>query len=209
MRRPERSDLGRLAGRAAARATGSVVGRVARRVAGPVAGRVAGPAAARAAAVAGAVAGFMGDVVAIRRPEAPAVGPLGDLRVVADPRGLERGPALSVTFDGRPVRAHAGETVGGALLAAGIRTLRETRFGGRPRGLLCGVGACHDCLVTVDGHGPVRACLTPAADGMRIATHRPGGPGFDPAGVDLRGVTDECGPTGDVEDRDAPDGGGA
>jgi hypothetical protein len=111
-----------------------------------------------------------------------------DLRARRDPRGLERGAAVALTFDGRPVPAFDGETVGAALLAAGVRTLREPRFDGRPRGLLCGIGACHDCLVTVDGGGPVRACLTPVADGMRVATHRPGGPGFDPAAVDLRGL---------------------
>jgi len=110
-----------------------------------------------------------------------------DLRARRDPRGLERGAAVRMTFDGRSVAAFEGESVGAALLAAGIVALRETRFDGRPRGLLCGVGACHDCLVTVDGGGPVRACLTPVADGMRVATHRPGAPTFDPAAVDLRG----------------------
>lgn len=114
--------------------------------------------------------------------------PAGDLRVSDDPRGLRRGRPIAVTFDGRPLPAHDGETVGAALLAADVRTLRETRFGGRPRGLLCGIGSCHDCLVDVDGGGPVRACLTPVTDGMRITTHRPGGPGFDPAAVDLRGI---------------------
>lgn len=139
--------------------------------------------AARAARAAGALA-------ARRVPDGggDTAPPTDDLRATDDPRGLVRGPAVALTFDGRAVPAFAGETVGAALLAAGVRTLRETRFGGAPRGLLCGIGACHDCLVSVDGRGPVRACLTPVADGMRVATHRPGGPAFDPAAVDLRGV---------------------
>ena len=140
-------------------------------------------AAARRAAAAALRAA--GEATARRR-----TAPRDDLRAADDPRGLARGPAVTVMFDGRPVPAFAGETLGGALLAAGIRTLRTTRFDSAPRGLLCGVGACHDCLVTVDGRGPVRACVTPVADGMRAATHRPGGPGFDPAAVDLRGLTD-------------------
>ena len=162
MRRPGPEDLGRLVG-----------------LAGRAAGRTARTLVDRAGAVA-----------ARRTPAVPATAPAAgpDLRAASDPRGLVRGPAVAVTFDGRPVPAFAGETVGAALLAAGIRTLRETRFDGAPRGLLCGVGACHDCLVTVDGRGPVRACLTPVADGMRVATHRPGGPTFDPAAVDLRGL---------------------
>jgi len=94
------------------------------------------------------------------------------LRVGADdPRGLTRGPAVALTFDGAPIEAYAGESVGAALLAADVRALRRTRNGDAPRGLFCGIGACHDCLVRVDGSGPVRACLTPVRDGMAVTTH--------------------------------------
>lgn len=126
----------------------------------------------------------LGRVTTARRgPDATA----DDLRAHRDPRGLERGQPVRLTFDGRSVPAFEGETVGAALHAAGIVALRETRFGARPRGLLCGIGACHDCLVAVDACGPVRACVTPVTDGMHVATHRPGAPAFDPATVDLRG----------------------
>jgi predicted molibdopterin-dependent oxidoreductase YjgC len=91
----------------------------------------------------------------------------GDLRV-PPPDGPDRGPAFTFRFDGAAVRAHPGETIGAALLAAGIRTLRTTRAGGRPRGLLCGIGQCFDCLVTVDGLPSQRACLTPAAPGQEV-----------------------------------------
>ena len=76
--------------------------------------------------------------------------------------------ALSLTFDGRALRADAGQTVGGALTAAGIRSWRATRRQGRPRGLFCGIGVCFDCLITVDGQPSQRACLVPVADGMRL-----------------------------------------
>jgi predicted molibdopterin-dependent oxidoreductase YjgC len=96
-----------------------------------------------------------------------------DLRVDDhDPRGLERGRALEFHFDGQPVRAFEGETIGAALLAAGTRALRITRVVGAPRGMFCGIGACHDCLVTLDGAGPVRACLTPVTEGAEVSTHR-------------------------------------
>lgn len=90
-----------------------------------------------------------------------------DLRV-PPPAGPRRGTAFTFQLDGRPITAYPGETIGGALLAAGIRQLRTTRLGGRPRGLHCGIGACFDCVVTVNGRGGRRACLTPAAPGDRV-----------------------------------------
>ncbi|MDA0632928.1 (2Fe-2S)-binding protein [Nonomuraea sp. MCN248] len=77
---------------------------------------------------------------------------------------------FEITVDGRPVPALPGQTVGAALHAAGIRAWRTTRFGGRPRGLFCGIGVCFDCLVSVNG-GPVeRACLTEARPGDQVTT---------------------------------------
>ena len=75
-----------------------------------------------------------------------------------------RAETVPFTFDGRPMTAEAGQTVGAALLAAGVRSWRRTRSGGRPRGLFCGIGACFDCLVTVNGT-TVRACVTEARPG--------------------------------------------
>ncbi len=74
------------------------------------------------------------------------------------------------TFDGRPMTAEAGQTVGAALLAAGVRSWRVTRSGGRLRGLFCGIGACFDCLVDVNGDRAVRACLVPVRNGDDVRT---------------------------------------
>lgn len=76
---------------------------------------------------------------------------------------------MSVTFDGRELPAEAGQTVAAVLIAAGVTAWRTTRFGGRPRGLFCGIGACFDCLVTVNGT-TVRACLTEARSGDVITS---------------------------------------
>jgi len=81
--------------------------------------------------------------------------------------GLERGPAVTLTVDGRPVRAHLGETVAAALLADDVVELRTTA-GGAPRGVFCGMGVCFDCLVVVDGVPNTRACMTWVADGMDV-----------------------------------------
>ena len=78
--------------------------------------------------------------------------------------------SVEFSFDGRPVTAQSGQTVGAALLAEGIRSWRTTRFGGRPRGLFCGIGVCFDCLVTVNGEPNVRACLAVVAQGDVVRT---------------------------------------
>lgn len=73
-------------------------------------------------------------------------------------------------FDGREIPVGAGQSVGSALVAAGIRSWRTTRTKDRPRGLFCGIGICYDCLITVDGSPNQRACLTPAQPGMVLAS---------------------------------------
>jgi predicted molibdopterin-dependent oxidoreductase YjgC len=69
------------------------------------------------------------------------------------------------TFDGRPVTAPDGSSVGAALWAAGIRQLRRSRILGRPRGIYCGIGQCYDCLVHLNNGPLVRACITTVTDG--------------------------------------------
>jgi D-hydroxyproline dehydrogenase subunit gamma len=89
------------------------------------------------------------------------------------------GPAtpLTVEVDGVTVTGLAGQTVAGILLAAGRSSWRASRRG-RPRGLFCGIGICHDCLLTVNGLADVRACQRRATDGDVITT---GGPDAPPA----------------------------
>ena len=83
---------------------------------------------------------------------------------------VARGAPFTVEVDGRPLPAHEGESVLGVLWAAGIRRLRITPLKKEPRGFLCGMGTCFDCLVRVDDRLNVRACMEPARPGMRIAT---------------------------------------
>jgi hypothetical protein len=75
---------------------------------------------------------------------------------------------VNLYFDDREIAFRPGQTIGGALTAAGIRSWRETRSAGRPRGLFCGIGVCFDCLVVVNGIPDVRACLRVVADGDEI-----------------------------------------
>lgn len=77
------------------------------------------------------------------------------------------GPAITITVEGEPVTARAGQTIAAALYAHGRRVFRHTRVGGKPRGLYCAMGVCFDCIVKVEGR-TVRACMTEVAEGMRV-----------------------------------------
>jgi len=97
--------------------------------------------------------------------------------------------AVGITFDGSPIPALPGETVAAALSAAGIRTYRHTP-GGAPRGLWCGMGACFDCLVTIDGRANQRACLAKVAPGMVVHSS----PGEAPLAPEPAGAAEEMAP---------------
>ncbi|CAO3456769.1 SoxB-like sarcosine oxidase, subunit beta related [Azospirillum argentinense] len=89
------------------------------------------------------------------------------------------GASIEITYDGERIPALAGETVAAALAAHGVAAYRHTRDGGR-RGLYCGMGACFECLVTVDGKVSQRACLTKVAEGQVVRSQPPAGTTADP-----------------------------
>ncbi len=72
-------------------------------------------------------------------------------------------------FEGQAIPIHENDTIGAALMRAGVLTTRRSRSG-EARGLYCAIGVCNDCLVTVDGVPNVRACLTPATPGSSAAS---------------------------------------
>ena len=77
---------------------------------------------------------------------------------------------IAVSIDGRRVTCREGETVAAALIGAGEIAWRSTRRTGARRGVFCGIGVCFDCLVMVNGDGPLRACLVVAQPGDDIST---------------------------------------
>ncbi len=91
-------------------------------------------------------------------------------------------------YDGQSVDGLEGETIAASLAASGIKAMRHTR-GGERRGLYCGMGACFDCLVTVDGQASQRACLTKVAEGQQVRSTLPAGTPDDP----LQPLTPEAG----------------
>ncbi len=80
----------------------------------------------------------------------------------------DRSRRLAFTFAGRPVAGFAGDTIGAALYASGVRIFSRSFKYHRPRGLLCCAGRCPNCLVNVDGVPNVRACTEPVREGMRV-----------------------------------------
>jgi predicted molibdopterin-dependent oxidoreductase YjgC len=76
---------------------------------------------------------------------------------------------VTLRVDGRSVRVPAGVTVAAALFTVGLVALR-TSVTGEPRGLLCAMGTCFECRVTIDGAPHQRACLTLCRDGMEVTT---------------------------------------
>lgn len=89
-------------------------------------------------------------------------------------RRLEDGAALAVafSFDGVAMCGRSGESLAAALLAAGVRVTRLSAVDGSPRAPYCMMGACYECLVTVDDVPNVQACMVAVGAGMRVCTAR-------------------------------------
>lgn len=74
---------------------------------------------------------------------------------------------VRVLFDGQDYMLPEGDNLAAALLAAGVRDLRNTPVSAEPRAPFCMMGACFDCLVTIDG-ATRQACMTEVTDGLEI-----------------------------------------
>jgi predicted molibdopterin-dependent oxidoreductase YjgC len=83
---------------------------------------------------------------------------------------VQRGRPMKINVDGKQVDAYEGETVAAALLAAGVYIFHLSPKNKEPRSFFCGMGACMECLVTVDGTHNMRACLTQVVEGMQVET---------------------------------------
>lgn len=71
-------------------------------------------------------------------------------------------------FEGNSLQAQEGQSVAAALLENHERITRITRGKSKPRGIFCGIGACFDCLLIVDGESNQRSCLVEIKDGMQV-----------------------------------------
>ena len=80
--------------------------------------------------------------------------------------------SVRLTFDGTEIQGRLGDTVAAALVAAGILGYREVGDGSF-RGLFCGMGACNECAVVINGEPGQLACMVQAKDGMQIEAQPP------------------------------------
>jgi predicted molibdopterin-dependent oxidoreductase YjgC len=83
-----------------------------------------------------------------------------------------RGRRFEIEVDGRKVLAYEGETIAAVLLAAEIRVSRLTPRKHEPRGVYCGIGICHECVMVVNGMPDIRICQTLATPGCKVATQK-------------------------------------
>lgn len=82
--------------------------------------------------------------------------------------GSPEGPKrIKFYFDEEPIEAYEGQSVAIALWAAGRRSLRKSVRLGEPRGMLCGMGTCQECVIDIDGRRR-EACLTLAQSGLFV-----------------------------------------
>src|SRR5580693_6528904 len=93
---------------------------------------------------------------------------------------IDRSKTISFTFDGKPVTAYEGDTIGSALYAAGQRTFSRSFKYHRRRGLMCCAGQCPNCIVAVDGAPGARACTEPVREGIKVEHVNAASLEFDP-----------------------------
>ena len=60
-------------------------------------------------------------------------------------------------FENKSYTANAGESIASALISNKIYSLNDKNSS--KRGVFCGMGVCHECLVEVNGENNVRACI--------------------------------------------------
>lgn len=83
-------------------------------------------------------------------------------------------PPVRFVLNGEVCEAMVGDTVLTAILAC-APALRRSEFGPEFRAGFCLMGACQDCWIWQEEGIRLRACSTPIAEGMRLATEAPEG----------------------------------
>lgn len=100
--------------------------------------------------------------------------------------------SVHLRFDEQLISAQPRDSLATALIAAGVlMTSRSPKYR-RPRGPYCLGGDCGTCLVRIDGRPNVRACMTPAHEGMRAHSQNT----YQPASLDPTQIVDHLFPGG-------------
>ncbi|MGF7159978.1 sarcosine oxidase subunit alpha [Rhodoligotrophos appendicifer] len=87
----------------------------------------------------------------------------------------ETAQPVGLFVDGLAVEGRAGDSVAAVLFTTKANTAyRVNPVSGAPRSPYCMMGACFECLVSVDGRRQQQGCLVTIAEGMRVETDFPG-----------------------------------
>lgn len=89
---------------------------------------------------------------------------MDDLRIGS----IKRKDKVTLSVNGKKIAAYKGETLLAALLATGYKKLKRSPINHDPRGALCGMGVCFECIVTVNGIPNTRSCMTEVENDMEI-----------------------------------------
>jgi D-hydroxyproline dehydrogenase subunit gamma len=76
---------------------------------------------------------------------------------------------VTVTVNGSSVSVPDGAMAAVAVAIAG-QAFRKS-VSGEPRAVLCGMGICYECRVTIDGQRHCRSCQIPCRPGMDVRTY--------------------------------------
>jgi len=92
---------------------------------------------------------------------------MDDLRIGS----IKRKEKVKLSVNGKEIPAYKGETLMAALTAAGYKGLKKSPVRNEPRGGLCGMGVCFECMVTVNGIPNIRSCMIEVEDNMAVETN--------------------------------------
>lgn len=77
--------------------------------------------------------------------------------------------AIALTVNGTAISVPTGATVAVAMTMAGAAC--RTSVTGEPRSVLCGMGICFECRVTINGRPHCRSCQILCEAGMDVRTN--------------------------------------
>ena len=77
--------------------------------------------------------------------------------------------SIQIKINGKGLGVAPGTVVAAAIAQAGITRFRAS-VSGTPRGVLCGMGICMECRVTINGRTLCRSCVTLCEEGMEVQT---------------------------------------
>jgi NADH dehydrogenase/NADH:ubiquinone oxidoreductase subunit G len=89
---------------------------------------------------------------------------MDDLRI----GDIKRKEKVKFSVNGKEISAYKGETLLAALVAAGYKGTKKSPLRHEPRGALCGMGVCFECIVTVNDEPNIRSCMTEVEENMKV-----------------------------------------